>query len=160
MTREEAKDKVVNYALGLKVNDGINTMEELIDAIFDEHEKEKEHWVLHCDGLVSAHKHQCEVYEAQLRNLHVQYADAIASKKALVDDVFNLTEQLKAKNKLAHKMCAMLFWEWKKHKQTLKEKRDEENNETPSRDSLAWFWIVAQSEMLFKKAYAMLKATT
>ena len=60
----------------------------------------------------------------------------------------------------ARKMCAMLFWEWKKHKQTLKEKRDEENNETPSRDSLAWFWIVAQSEMLFKKAHAMLKATT
>jgi len=60
----------------------------------------------------------------------------------------------------ARKICAMLFWEWRKHKQTLKEKRDEENNETPSRDSLAWFWIVAQSEMLFKKAYAMLKATT
>lgn len=60
----------------------------------------------------------------------------------------------------ARKIVAMLFWEWKKHKQTLKEKRDEENNETPSRDSLAWFWIVAQSEMLFKKAYAMLKATT
>lgn len=78
-----------------------------------------------------------------------------ASKK-----IKELESQLKAKNKLARKMCAMLFWEWKKHKQTLKEKRDEENNETPSRDSLAWFWIVAQSEMLFKKAYKMLKTTT
>lgn len=57
----------------------------------------------------------------------------------------------------ARSIVAMLFWEWKKHKQTLREKRDEENNETPSRDSLAWFWIVAQSEILFKKAYAMLK---
>lgn len=40
MTKDEAKDKVINYALGLKVNDGINTMEELIDKIFDEHEAE------------------------------------------------------------------------------------------------------------------------
>ena len=74
MTKEEAKDKVINYALGQKTNDGINTMEELVDKIFDE-------------------------YEAGLRDLHAQYADAIIGKKELVDNVFKLTEQLKAKDK-------------------------------------------------------------
>lgn len=67
MTKEDVKDKVINYALGQKINDGINTLDNLINKIFDEHEKEKEHWVLHCDGLVSAHKHQCEAYEKQLK---------------------------------------------------------------------------------------------
>ena len=38
MTREEAKDIVFNYALGQKINDGINTLDEIIDQIFDEHE--------------------------------------------------------------------------------------------------------------------------
>lgn len=40
MTREEAKDIVFNYALGQKINDGINTLDEIIDQIFDEHEVE------------------------------------------------------------------------------------------------------------------------
>lgn len=83
--------------------------------------------------------------------------------KNLHDDVCCMMDRnIRFKNqaKKSRSIVAMLFWEWKKHKQTLKEKRDEENNETPSRDSLAWFWIVAQSEILFKKAYAMLKATT
>jgi hypothetical protein len=35
MTREEAKDIVFNYALGQKINDGINTLDEIIDQIFD-----------------------------------------------------------------------------------------------------------------------------
>lgn len=38
MTREEAKDIVFNYALGQKINDGINTLDEIIDKIFDDHE--------------------------------------------------------------------------------------------------------------------------
>ena len=38
MTKEEAKDTVINYALGQKINNSINTMENLIDKIFDEHE--------------------------------------------------------------------------------------------------------------------------
>lgn len=35
MTREEAKDIVFNYALEQKINDGINTLDEIIDQIFD-----------------------------------------------------------------------------------------------------------------------------
>lgn len=40
MTREEAKDIVFNYALGQKINDGINTLDEIIDQIFDYFENE------------------------------------------------------------------------------------------------------------------------
>lgn len=38
MTRDEAKDIVFNYALGQKINDGINTLDDIIDQIFDDHE--------------------------------------------------------------------------------------------------------------------------
>ena len=38
MTREDAKNSVLNYALGMKINNGINSMENLINKIFDEHE--------------------------------------------------------------------------------------------------------------------------
>jgi hypothetical protein len=40
MTREEAKDIVFKYALGQKINDGINTLDEIIDQIFDYFENE------------------------------------------------------------------------------------------------------------------------
>lgn len=70
MTREEAKDKAVIDAIDYFANNNkekLKMLQKHIDVIFDEHEKEKEHWVLHCDGLVSAHKHQCEAYEAQIK---------------------------------------------------------------------------------------------
>ena len=40
MTREEAKDICFNYALGQKINDGINTLDEIIDQIFDDFEQQ------------------------------------------------------------------------------------------------------------------------
>lgn len=74
MTRDEAKDfmwiendknpTIIRWQHHSTISGLVSN---LIDKIFDEHEKEKEHWILHCDGLVSAHKHQCEAYEAQLK---------------------------------------------------------------------------------------------
>ena len=130
MTREEAKDKMLTDSVQYK--NGLKTValrkiNNFIDKIFYEH-------------------------EAQLKAKDKEIAKLKSAVNGLTKVVIALNSEQKAR-----KMCATLFWEWKKHKQTLKEKRDEENNETPSMDSLAWFWIVAQSEMLFKKAYAMLK---
>ena len=131
MTREEAKDKMLTDSVQYK--NGLKTvaLRKINNFI---------------DKIFDEHEAQLKAKDDEIEKLkREQWAEKWKSK---------------AQNKKARKMCAMLFWDWKKHKQTLKEKRDEENNETPSRDSLAWFWIVAQSEMLFKKAYAMLKATT
>ncbi|MDY0292839.1 MAG: hypothetical protein RBR02_10960 [Desulfuromonadaceae bacterium] len=81
ITREEAKDVVLGYALGLKTNDGINTMEELIDKIFNSLELqwidvkqalpkisnfEETHWVLICDSrgnIFTAKFMQCDEEE-------------------------------------------------------------------------------------------------
>lgn len=74
MKREEAKNIVINYALGQKINNGINTMENLIDKIFDEHE--------------------AQLKQAYAEAEHDQRNSAMSQKEAL-----SLIKQLKAKEK-------------------------------------------------------------
>ena len=148
MTREEAKQTILikskSYESAHQNYIHLLSLHKIIDDIFDEHEAQ-----------LKAKDEEIERLKEALEVLTVMCELGIKTQ----DKYSKIIQKMKVLNK-ARSIVAMLFWDWKKHKQTLKEKRDEENNETPSRDSLAWFWIVAQSEVLFKKAYAMLKATT
>ena len=76
MTREEFKKHIRNLFYSSKtVEKYLEQAYADIDKIFDEHEQDREDWIVQGDQLVAMHKHQCEAYEAQLRNLHVQYAE-------------------------------------------------------------------------------------
>ena len=63
--------------------------DKIINKIYNDHEKNREEWIIQGDQLVSAHKHQCMAYEAQLKakdelldKLHKVYAEAEYECKA------------------------------------------------------------------------------
>ena len=92
MTREEALEKLSS----IEINEGdwvigyhLVSTEELIEKIYNDHEKNREEWIIQGDQLVSAHKHECMAYEAQLKaqeellnKLHKAYAEAEYECKA------------------------------------------------------------------------------
>ena len=120
MTREEAKDIVFNYALGQKINDGINTLDEIIDQIFDEHEA------------------KLKAKDEEINSL----------KRDLTAFSMLLDEPI---DKKSRSIVAMLFWEWKKQCKNCEQYNDHAFAREQKR---------SEAYYCFKKAYAMLKATT
>jgi hypothetical protein len=84
MTREEAKDIVFNYALGQKINDGINTLDEIIDKIFDDHEKELKQ--AYIDGsnsnnkLIHFYLHKIEAQHKMIETMYLEKGITFCAK--------------------------------------------------------------------------------